>query len=465
MKPRRLLGYSLRTQTSTCLAFLFCVLFLGSAFMSQGCSGLYFHDSERQSSAEAIQKNFQEIIKKGRVSDLVANYRSQQVVVEDTHRVLQGVDNRIQLNAILPETWVGLIEKTGNEIESIQLSLEEFEGEKKSTEAELKKLLDDQSASKKKSADLVEAINNAALVEANYVASQELIGASLSKMVAWNSDEPIISSKGIASLQAALNKEISLRTFTASSRSGLVEEESKKKVGELLNIDQQLLGVLTSKPSRKNFRNIKTILKRLPKLKKIRDLQLTDPGLMTSITSLSYDLARSEEQRIGLAINNSKKKINMFANQMGLLKSHLRDLKRNKKILDKIKADLELAENVRIRDTLSSLSRVMQQGDLGSPGMNKKKGQLRTIYEALAQNYLFRVIHSKDRGNFYHRINGLRVEESLAKAEIKLREREAVILRGLEGLVAFYKGGIDSQDIDGLIGLGQTIGISVIAAD
>ena len=49
-------------------------------------------------------------------------------------------------------------------------------------------------------------------------------------------------------------------------------------------------------------------------------------------------------------------------------------------------------------------------------------------------------------------------------AEINLREREAVIMRGLDGLVAFQQGGIDADDVRNLIMVAQAIGIFAIAA-
>ena len=92
------------------------------------------------------------------------------------------------------------------------------------------------------------------------------------------------------------------------------------------------------------------------------------------------------------------------------------------------------------------------------------RARLITLYRQLGDNVQFRVVDAQARDNLENALTVFQAERALAVAEINLREREAVILRGLDGLVAFHQGGIDADDVRNLIMIAQAFGIIAIAA-
>jgi hypothetical protein len=88
-----------------------------------------------------------------------------------------------------------------------------------------------------------------------------------------------------------------------------------------------------------------------------------------------------------------------------------------------------------------------------------------TLYRQIGDNLQFRVIDAQARSDFKNAVEVLKTERALMLTEVNLREREAVIMRGLDGLVAFQQGGIDANDVRNLILLAQAFGIFAIYAE
>jgi hypothetical protein len=141
------------------------------------------------------------------------------------------------------------------------------------------------------------------------------------------------------------------------------------------------------------------------------------------------------------------------ANYLTFLNRHKANISNNLELIRKLPDDPGISARKTIGETVRATA---ARGGTARPA-------LVTTYIALGENVQFRVVDARVRERFQIAVSSVEVEEDLAAAEINLREREAVIVRGLEGLVAFHEGGIDADDLRNLIGVAQAVGIFAIA--
>jgi hypothetical protein len=204
-------------------------------------------------------------------------------------------------------------------------------------------------------------------------------------------------------------------------------------------------------------------------LEGFRGLQLDDPGIAVTIIGLGYDVARAEERRAAAAIDEARRTRALYRAQLAFLVEQERRLRRNSTQLKSLDDTLrQLSPPVDLeKATVEALvvrlrTEVTRATDTERPG---RRNTLVTLYRQLGDNVQFRVIDAQARADFENALTVVQTERALALTEVNLREREAVILRGLDGLVAFHQGGIDANDVRNLIILAQAFGIFAIAAE
>lgn len=445
------------------------VAVFGLLTMLEGCgglSGLYLHDAARQKAAEAAKTGFESIVQKGRVSSLVASYEAQQAVAEETFRTLHAEDDKTQLTALLPTSWKDLLDSTKTELENTKTALAATKVRKTVSEKKLKEALEKLPAVQKETNSLVEAMNAAAMAEAGFAATQSLLRESMRALIG--------KQKGGSAnkLKEVLDKTVPVRSFSLDDAGNLVEKPTQppKTIGKVLGLPSALVTLPSS------AEEVLAVISALPKMKEIQNLTLKDPGISTTIIGLAFDLSRAEERRLGAKINQAKRKIKLFDEHIAFLERQAKAMKRSARHLKGFADEAVEKGDEQVRDTVGRLSQVylaahrrfiratsQEERKSSLEARKKVRGTLHSLYVELAKNYEIRVVNAKDRIAFDGIIDGLEVEKALAVAEANLNEREAVILRGLEGLVAFYQGGITPDDINAVIGLAQSIGIFVIA--
>jgi hypothetical protein len=412
------------------------------------CGPIYLHDPAGETAAMAAMQHFQAVLERGRVGGLVAGYKAQQATTVETLQALREDDTRTQLVALSSESWDFLIDSTRAELDATDSEIGQREIEKISIEEQLQATLEQQPGLQKKTKDLLDAMNAAAAAEARYVATQKLLSAGLAALVGTAPDDP---STADTALKAILAENVPTRSFKQEGGE-LVEVTGEVTVGKSLGVDASVIDALGSLPRGPD--DLFRLIEPGASLRNLTGLEVKDPGIAVTIVGLGYDVARAEERRLGTLIDSARRKLGLYADYLEFTSRHQTNLRRNLDRLEMFPGSAGVSTATTVRATIEQLAKPDEPS----------RDLLRNIYGRVGEGFLFRVVDAKLRDDFETTLDNLEVEEALALAEVNLREREAVIARGLEGLVAFNKGGIDADDVRNLIGVAQAIGIFVIAA-
>lgn len=419
-----------------------CLLLLGLP----GCGPVYLHDPAGERAATAAIEDFQATVQNGSVAGLVATYRVQQAAVAETIRTLQKDDTRTQMVALPSESWQDIIEATRSELDETAAALQSIEVQRAELEAAFQVAPAADAAPDAQS--LLAAMNAAANDEARYVATQRLLSTGLAVLVGGETGQQGASTERLKSL---LDETVPVRSFK-DENGRLQEVQGQKTVGQLLGLDPALVDAFDAKPASPN-----DLLELANVGKQALDfagLQLNNPGIAVTIIGLSYDVARTQELRSAAAIRTTRQKLALYDDFTDFLQAHENNLAGNLGRIESLQRQQGLGGETSVRSAIESLA------TRESPS----RSSLLAIYSEIGNNFQYRVVDAGVRDDFTAALDNLEVEEALASAALNLREREAVIFRGLEGLVAFHKGGIDAEDVNNLIGVAQAIGIFAIAS-
>jgi hypothetical protein len=170
---------------------------------------------------------------------------------------------------------------------------------------------------------------------------------------------------------------------------------------------------------------------------------------------LAYDVARAQELRLAAEVESARRR-------KALYDGHLLFLEDYQNGLDGAQNAIETVLRIRGIDADDTVRASIEK--LHARG-REARGELADTYLAIALYAKTILVDKPRRVGFPNEVDAVVVDEELARADIALREREAVIVRGLDGLVAFHEGGIDAEDVANLIRVAQAIGIFAIAAN
>ncbi len=434
----------------------------------EGCSGLYFHDQQREVRAEKAYTEFKVIRENASVEKLVASYADQRVAENELVNFISILDDETQLSTLHDTTWMILKEQTDIELEETRNTIKNAETQKKKKELELADSLNKLPLIQKKATSLVESMNEAALTQARFEATQLLLKESLLLNL---ENDSVPNDVSIQERLDKLNNTNVLVTEFELKNSTLIENEPKpKSIKDLLGLGLPFnLVNAAASGTNNNFQEAaKTILKNILKkdnnsLVKV-SLVFNDPGINLKVISLLQDFARAEEERIKVEINYARQIISFLEENISFLQEHQRYL------TDDLNPDsLGIAgafSVVKKRDdtvgiTFAKFAKPCQQNLL--KGESDDCRNLRSLYRVLAFNYQNRVSDSKKKNALASQLAGLDARLAIDTARVQVLEREAAITRGISGLLEFYQGGINENDIRNIIAIAQAIGVAVIA--
>jgi hypothetical protein len=299
-------------------------------------------------------------------------------------------------------------------------------------------------------AGALKAMNGAAEAEARYAATQSLIRGGLTALL--QEDSSIDDAKKV------FEETVSIRSFSVDDDGMLVETSEITTVGQVLGINVDAIDAITGKPSLDQLPKLAESLKDLPKLDMLKSLEFEHPGIATTIMGLGYDVARAEEQRIRAEISAAKSEFNVLKQQLALRTKQIDNLAKDSFVaapgvlLDPFPPS---SIDQPIGATLETYS--MAGSDI------KRRNTLTAAMVAILDNYESRVVMTRAVEGYRDRLSAIEVEKAMAITAANLHEREAVISRGLEGLVAFHRGGISKEDVANIMRLAQAVGIFAIA--
>jgi hypothetical protein len=257
----------------------------------------------------------------------------------------------------------------------------------------------------------------------------------------------------------------------------LVETTREMKIRDVAGVGAEVFAVLAAGGD--PVKTAQALLKGVKGLENFESLQIDDPGIAVTIVGLGYDVARAEERRLAATIDEAQRTRALYRDQLRFLAAQEKRLARNVVQLDSL--DERLKELKLLTPKLPSPSDpnappqspdveevIIRLRELAvkSTAEDRKiyRAILITLYRQIGDNLQFRVIDAQARSDFKNAVAVVKTERALMQTEVNLREREAVIIRGLDGLVAFQQGGIDADDVRNLIMLAQAFGIFAIAA-
>lgn len=439
-----------------------CVTLLVIGFSIGACGPIYVHDPAGETAATMARTNFQEALTKARLSDLVGTFRAQNAEQTAATRALADDDVRTQMFGLSAKQWSTLLSDTDNEIKDTSTDKVEAEAQLPKREEALTSALQSHKEASTTVNSLVEGLNAAATSELRHAASQKLLAAALETALQRTGGAPMSS----ATLEDVLMATVNGRDFKLDENNQLKECPRETTVGEVLKIKGSITAaILEGDP----VKTLQGVMKNAQELTRFKDLQLDNPGIAVTIIGLGYDIARAAERRAAAAIDEARRTHALYRAQIAYLKEQENRLKRNRTHLQslndefsKLSPPLTLTEAT-VEDLVRGLRAKLVQTKKDEQ-RNNLRNTLITLYQQLGDNLQYRVIDAKARAYFDNALSVVQTERVLAQTEINLREREAIILRGLDGLVAFHQGGIDSSDVRNLIMLAQAFSVFAIAA-
>jgi hypothetical protein len=435
------------------------VVVLGASLAA--CGPIYLHDPAGEAAANAARTQFQESLEKARLSELVANYRAQNAEQAAATKTLQQDDVRNQIFALSAKKWPDLLSDTKTELGNTKTAVGEAQTNLKQLDDALTSALQASEAANQRVGGLVEALNRAAAAELRYAASQKLLAAGLQSVLSQGTND------GNATLEAALKTKVKGRSFKLDAGGNLVETAEEKTVGAVLGIDSAIAKSINRDDP---VGSLETLLNGAKGLESFKGLQLGSPGIAVTVVGLGYDVARAEERRLATTMDEVRRTRNLYREQLPFLVDQQKRLQGNLTQLQSLDKSLRGHPDAKVNlDTATVEDIVRRLRTLAADTANATeqrewRARLITLYRQLGDNVQFRVVDAQARDNLENALTVFQAERALAIAEINLREREAVILRGLDGLVAFHQGGIDADDVRNLIMLAQAFGIIAIAA-
>lgn len=449
--------------------FLFCgrgfrsaiLVFVTSA--ASGCGGLYLHNDERQATAREAQSSFEEVVASGAVEGLIELYKSHAGLAEDV--VGSATESRATVDlASLPNlTWNMLTSQTQDLLNSVLSAKPDARTALEEAKRQLRDALKEKKVAAEDVQSAAEALNQAALAKARYEATQMLLGQTMTIFVSAVKEEAPEKLKDI------LSETIDVQTYKTKGSGGLAEGVSEPKtVSDLLGLEE--LTALLSDEGLALGEDPEAILAKLKGVGELSDvaekLSFEEPGITITIMGLAYDLARAREINIASVTANLRQLVDLRERQLDFLDDYeivLQADLNNDGIGIAAARQLAASESEVVRSTLERLASQWRAA-ADQNGRDRARGALILALAALAINYENRVTKKQILDGFEDEVALLIADDAIAAAEGRLRERQAVIQRGFEGLVAFHDGGIASDDIRTIVGLAQTAGVFLIAA-
>ena len=376
---------------------------------------------------------------------------------------MHNAQEDVELNALLSETWSDLRAAADTDKKAADGDVQVQTVRLKELETELRDRLNELPGVRKQQKTVADAMTEASRTGARHAATQDLLRGAL---VALADDDPASFGK----LREILHNEQPFKRFTVVD--GVVSfTEEKDEVEDLVDIE---IGQLPSAPpaSAKDLATWGEAIAKFAKLDKHATFQLRDPGIATTVIGLGLDVALAEERRMLTEIAIAKEELKLRTDLIELYKSQSKALEENIGKIDFLAEHQFIQGDVVLHASLERFGAMYREAHaqlMKNPDDDKKaektedlRQRLTDAFLAVAANYHNRVIAQRAIAILKDRIAHTAADRELAIAAANLAEREAVIGRGLEGLVAFHQGGINQDDVGNVIGIAQAAGLLVL---
>ena len=466
------------------------------ALTLSGCGQLYFHDGTMEKLSIDAQTGFQGIIDKNLAGQLADQVKLDQEFAVGILQSLGDVSNSTQLNTLTDLTWTMLLAKAGTELGKADTQLSAADTGLKAADEGLIKAVEEYTTAKKGTLNAAAALNEAECYQHKYTETQNL----LAEMIAIDFSQPAagLSQSFAGLLSAEVKQPFAEKTETTCA--------GAKTVAQLLGLDDALvLAKAGAGTDRSEILNrVFDLATGKAALTKKATLALRDPGLAATVLGLGYDLARATELRLKAEVaywtqaktayqrqkafaNDWKSDLNRHVNTgKDFSIKALVDEKTQKEKIEKEKTKNEKTKNEktkkdpmfadrRVGETLKEMAAaylktrqdLLRADDATRTDLSEANDEAREglVYALITLAEAHDLVHVKARtaDTLAAASGALATARQAALAEAILKEREAVIARGLEGLVGFHKGGITAADMQSIIGLAQFVGLLVIA--
>ena len=451
-----------------------------TAFAVGGCGKLYLHSDGLESLAKETRGELQGVFEKDLAGGLSGQIKDDQAFALDVLRSLSAASNETQLNTLLSHTWDKLLDKAEEHQESVDRLVPNVTGQLSAIDNQLATAVQKHAGAKKASVNAGNALAEAQCGERRYAATQDLLSGLVNVRFSQSTDGGKMAVRELlARAPEAASDSFDVQGQTAGC-------QNAETVAELLGLDRAV-HLLDGAGSGGFFDTLEAVLGSLETLPQLGDdvkLALRDPGLSTVILGLGFDVAVAAELRLKAEVDYWRALKQLRTEQLGFAKDW------QKRLVEAVTPgrafSLRAMVDERDRDNTDFSKGTVGEGlrGLALEFLSRRAASLaadentRTAAQQATQSArdnlrLALIVTAKSYENLFVMANAASEFDSRAailknarSAEIAtaiLKEREAVLGRGLEGLVAFHEGGINAEDIRGLIGLAQFAALLAIA--
>ncbi len=442
---------------------------------ASGCSALYFHSDALEGLAKEARTELQGVFGKNLAGDLSDQIKADQGFALDLIRSLSEISNDTQLNALLSQKWGKLLVTAGERLEGAEKLAKGATKKLETINKNLARQVEILTGAEEHSIIAAHALQEAVCYRERYAETQSLIagivGAQFKQADGGGLD--------------AVN-DLFKKPFSAPEEVKTGSCKDAGTVGELLGLEApaEITKAIGDKDRIALVEAIFKNLDTLPKLGEDTKLALRSPGLSATILGLAFDVASAAELRFKAEVD------------------HWRALKRLREAQFAFAGDWEirLRRTLEVTGSSSNLNALLLNPDLRVPNFGdltvgdglrelavvfldarrtflsaspvtdrirqqhkRARQNLSSALAAAAESYEILFVMEIASSEFETRATTMETARQAVLAEAALKEREAVLSRGFEGLVAFHESGINAEDIRGLIGLAQFAGLLAIA--
>jgi hypothetical protein len=424
-------------------------------------SCIYIHDAQRQKIAEDTKSGFEAIAGATPNGDALQKFKDHREAVEALTNELHTAREQVELNALLEMKWADIQKATTDELTSTNTATETEKASIEAVKTKLQARLAALPGITKNVTSLADAMTEASRKGAGHAATQELLQQAL---VAVVDGKP----SSFDDLRKALSHTETFTQFTVSG-DDITETKKTATIGDLVGIPIDKLPA-HAPTSAAELKEWSTSLAAIAKLNSAGEFDLRDPGIATTVIGLGLDIALAEQQRARAEIATARRELAAHKVLLNDLADRARLLKGNASNIDKLINPGHVSPTETLRESFERLSAaykaandaMKKAGGAGSDQNATARGRLAGAYIVVADNYRGRVLADRTIEMQRDRILSLDAERALAVAAVNLSEREAVIGRGMEGLVAFHQGGLNDNDVKSIIGVAQAAGLFAI---
>jgi len=429
---------------------------LACLIATSACS--YVHSPGRLQLATDARNEFDELRKDPPYAAETARFQSHYEQVSEVSREIHTLNTSVQTLTLANKTLGELVTATQETKATVQADLATAKQQLADAETKTKDDLVALGVADQSVADAEAALDQAEEKVHRYAATQILLRGAVSTLL--SDDKPDVDA-----LLATLDESVPGAGDNATVKSVLgVKKNDIQKLRKLKN-------VYGSDDANKKEKAIafKDAVAALPGIrtsaKKLADrITFEAPGAVTVLLGLGLDVAKSKRDYLKAEVEHAKRLIKLRKQQVKDLEKLTADLDRD---LDTGAGAFGLAAAAAALDANTPIQDLGRQliadAEAEDPNAARQaRGKLQGLLVVVARNFDVRVVRQPKQELATDNIQALETERDLERAIARLREREAFISRGLEGLVEFHNGGFKPEHAEMILQAAEALGIMAL---